>query len=273
MIRNETFILSSGLTIPKIGYGTWQIKNEDAPRLVKEAIQCGYRHIDTAIGYNNEIGVGEGIRASGIKREDLFITSKIPDFVKSYEEAKQCIENSLKRLGLEYLDLMLIHTPRPWDLLWDKNAHQYYEENVAVYKAMEEAYEAGKLKHIGISNFQIHDIENILANCKIKPHVNQICVFIGETPFGLIEYCKDKGILVEAYSPVGTGRLLKNERVIEMANKYGVSVAQLGIRYCLELGTLPLPKSSSLSHMENNLDVDFEIQDKDMKLLKEMTQY
>lgn len=272
MIINEYFVLSNGVKIPKIGFGTWQIPNDIAARCVKDALMCGYRHIDSAIAYGNEVGVGTGIKESNLKREDIFITSKIPAEIKSYEEAKKCINESLNRLDVDYIDLMLIHAPRPWANMRSDYEYKYYKENVEVYKALEEAYEAGKLKSIGISNFDKNDIDNILNNCKIKPHVNQICIYASHTPFDLIEYCHSLNILVEAYSPIGTGRLFKNEAVKLIADKYSVSIAQLGIRYCLQLNTLPLPKSVSKSHIEENKDIDFIISEEDMEALKQMNE-
>ena len=271
MLLQEKFVLSNGLEIPKIGLGTWQIKNEDVYDAVISAVKVGYRHIDTAIAYGNEEGVGKAIKDCGVERSNLYITSKIPAEVKSYEGAKKCIEESLSRLDLEYLDLMLIHAPRPWDQLWDPNANQCYKENLEVWKAMEEAHKAGKIKSIGISNFYYVDIKNILDNCEIKPHVNQICIFIGNTPQDAIDYCNDNGILVEAYSPIATGRLLNNKIVEEMANKYNVSIAQLCIKYCLDINTLPLPKSKTPSHILENTKVDFEINKEDLEKLRNLS--
>ncbi|MBP5216529.1 MAG: aldo/keto reductase, partial [Bacilli bacterium] len=177
---NETIKMNNGLSIPVLGVGLWQVSKEDAARVVKEGIELGYRHLDDAAAYRNEEEAGEGIRASGIAREELFVTTKIPAEFKSYEKAKQSIDDSLRRLGLEYLDLILIHAPRPWPLMWTKV--NYDKQNVEVYRAMEEALEEGKVRAIGVSNFSEHDIDNILAHCKVKPAVNQICVFAGNTP-------------------------------------------------------------------------------------------
>lgn len=267
MIKDEYFILNNGVKIPKIGLGMWQISNEDATPSVLWGLKYGYRHIDTAEAYGNEKGVGLAIKQSGVRREDIFITSKIHAHIKTYQEAKACIEQSLKDLDVDYIDLMLIHAPRPWDILWDPNAPRMYQENIEVYRAMEEAYKEGKLKSIGLSNFFIDDVRNILENCEIVPQVNQICIYIGNTPMDVIDYCKENNILVEAYSPIATGRLLNNELVKSIADKYGVSVARLCIRYCLEIDTLPLPKSNKENHIKENIDVDFEISKEDMELL------
>ena len=269
MIHKEYFVLSNGIKIPKLGFGTWQIPNENACECCLYALRSGYRHIDTAKAYGNEEGVGEAIKASKLNREDIFITSKIPAEVKTYEGAKRCIKESLDLLGVDYIDLMLIHAPRPWDeMRWDFE-YRYYKENIEVYRALEEVYEQGKIKSLGVSNFSIDDLKNIFDNSKIKPMVNQICVFIGETPIELIEFCQKEDILVEAYSPLGTGRLFKNEFVKQYADKYGVSIAQLAIRYTYQLGTLPLPKSVNPDHILNNMDINgFTISDEDMEALK-----
>jgi diketogulonate reductase-like aldo/keto reductase len=270
MILKENYTLSNGVKIPKLGLGTWFISDADSVQAVKDAVNLGYRHIDTAQAYMNERGVGEGIRTSGVKREELFVTTKLAAEVKSYDEAVASIDGSLKRLGLDYIDLMIIHSPKPWMEFHEENAHA--DGNREAWKALEEAYKAGKLKAIGVSNFQKADIENILGTCTVKPMVNQILAHISNTPKELIEYCEANGILVEAYSPVAHGELMKNEAVTNMAKKYEVSVPQLSIRYCLELGLLPLPKTANPAHMKNNADVDFEISAEDMETLKNLEQ-
>ncbi len=270
MILKEKFRLSNGIEIPKLGLGTWFISDEDAAQAVKDAVELGYRHIDTAQAYQNEQGVGEGIRTCSVKREEIFVTTKLAAEVKSYGEAVASIDQSLKTLGLEYIDMMIIHSPKPWMEFHEENA--YFEGNREAWMALEEAYKAGKLKAIGLSNFQQADIDNILASCSVKPMVNQILVHISNTPTELIEYSREKGILIEAYSPIAHGELMKNEAVKSIAEKYGVSVPQLSIRYCLELGLLPLPKTSNPAHMKHNAEVDFEISGADMEILKNMKQ-
>jgi len=270
MILEEKYTLSNGVEIPKLGLGTWFISDTDVVQAVVEATKLGYRHIDTAQAYQNERGVGEGIRASGVKREDLFVTTKLAAEVKSYDEAVASIEGSLKTLGLDYIDLMIIHSPRPWMEFHKDNP--FYEGNREAWRALEEAYKAGKLSAIGLSNFEQADIDNILETCTIKPMVNQILTHISNTPQELIQYSQDNGILVEAYSPVAHGELMKNQEVRNMAEKYGVTVPQLGIRYTLQLGLLPLPKTANPAHMKTNADVDFVISDEDMEFLKNMEQ-
>lgn len=266
MILQENYKLSNGVEIPKLGLGTWFISDEDAVKAVQDATELGYRHIDTAQAYQNEAGVGKGIKASGVKREDLFVTTKLTAEVKNYDEAVAAIDQSLKTMGLEYIDLMIIHSPKPW-MEFHEDDH-YFEGNREAWKALEEAYKAGKLKAIGLSNFQKEDVDNILESCTVKPMVNQILVHISNIPKELIQYCQDNDILVEAYSPVAHGELFKREEVKEMAEKYGVSVPQLAIRYDLQLGLLPLPKTANPDHMKTNADVDFEISQEDMEKLK-----
>ncbi len=265
MILNENYTLGNGLTIPKIALGTWQMSEEQAEQASLAAIRTGYRHIDTAAAYCNEKGVGRALKACGIPRGELFVTSKIPAEIKSYKQAKESIRNSLDYIGSE-IDLILIHSPTPWDELWG-NGNRYYEENLEVWKALEEEHRAGNIRALGVSNFNADDIRNILSHCEIKPLVNQICVYIGNVPKGVIEYCKDENILVEAYSPNATGRLKNNATVAETAKKYGVSVPRLGIRFCLQLGLLPLPKTVHEEYIRQNADVDFNISDGDMQLL------
>ncbi len=268
MILEETYTLSNGVEIPKLGLGTWFIKNQDAAEAVKDAVNIGYRHIDTAQAYGNENGVGQGIRKCGVKRENMFVTTKLAAEIKSYKEAVASIDKSLQTLGLDYIDLMIIHSPKPWAKFNGQDA--FFEGNREAWKALEEAYNAGKLKSIGLSNFEKEDVDNILDACTVKPMVNQILAHITNTPQELISYCQDEEILVEAYSPFGHGELFKNEDVKEMAEKYKVSLAQLAIRYCLQLDMLPLPKTSNSQHMKTNAEVDFVISDEDMTILKNM---
>jgi diketogulonate reductase-like aldo/keto reductase len=270
MTLKEKYTLSNGVKIPKLGLGTWEISDENAAQAVKDAVEIGYRHIDTAQGYFNERGVGEGIRTCGVSRGDLFLTTKMAAEVKTYNGAIESIDASLKTLGLDYIDLMIIHSPKPWMEYQEEN--RYPEGNRDAWRALEDAYKVGKLRAIGVSNFLVEDIENILGACSVEPMVNQILTHISNTPHALIEYCQGKGFLVEAYSPIAHGELLKNQEVIKMTEKYGVSVPQLSIRYCLQLGLLPLPKTANPRHMQNNAELDFEISSEDMEFLKNVEQ-
>lgn len=265
-ILNESYVLSNGVTIPKLGLGTWMIDDDKAAQAVREAVGIGYRHIDTAQGYGNERGVGEGVRTCGIPREEIFVTTKLEAAIKNYDGAAAAIDGSLERLGLGYIDLMLIHSPQPWTDFGE--ADRFFEGNREAWRALEDAYKAGKLRAIGVSNFGQADLNNILNNCTVKPMVNQILAHVSNTPLELIEYSQSKGILVEAYSPVAHGEMLKNEALAVMAAQYGVSTAQLCIRYCLQLDMLPLPKTANPEHMRENAAADFEISEADMEALK-----
>jgi len=266
MILDQKIKLNNGTEIPILGYGTWLLNNDIAAETIVKAVKAGYRHIDTARAYCNEKGVGEGIRASGVPRDQIYVTSKVAAEVKDYESAKKAIQESLDDLNIGYIDLMLIHSPQPWSK-FREDAH-YEKENVEVWKALEEFYKAGKLKAIGLSNFQKVDIDNILSNCTVKPAVNQVLAHITNTPFETIEYCQSNGIAVEAHSPIGHGEILKNKFLVEMANSYNVSVPQLCIRYLIQLNIIPLPKTLNPDHMKSNTEVDFVISDKDMETLK-----
>lgn len=268
MILQETYTLNNKVQIPKLGLGTWFIENDDVAEAVKEAVKLGYRHIDTAQAYQNEEGVGKGIKESGVDRSELFVTTKLAAEVKSYDEAVAAIDKSLEVMGLEFIDLMIIHSPKPWQDFQGED--RFFEGNLEAWKALEEAYEAGKLKAIGLSNFEIADVKNILENGKVKPAVNQVLAHISNVPKETIKFCEENDILVEAYSPIGHGELFKNDEVAEMAEKYGVSVPQLGIRFDLQLGLLPLPKTANPDHMKNNAALDFEISEEDMQKLQSM---
>jgi len=268
MILLENYSLSNGVNIPKIGLGTWLINDDVVSQAVKAAINIGYRHIDTAQAYGNEEGVGKGVITSGIKRDEMFVTTKLAAETKSYKEAVASIDASLNKLGLDYIDMMIIHSPKPWANFLESEPH--FEGNLEAWRALEEAYKAGKLRAIGLSNFEIQDLENILSSCAVKPMVNQILSHISNTPKELIQYCKDNSILVEAYSPFGHGELFKNKQVQEMAEKYKVSLAQLAIRYCLQLGLLLLPKTANPQHMKTNANVDFVISESDMLQLQNL---
>lgn len=263
----EKYILNNGIEIPKLGLGTWLINGEKAKEAVKEAIKLGYKHIDTAEAYGNEVEVGIGIKESGIPREEIFLTTKLAAEAKDYETAKKCIEESLNKLDCDYIDLMIIHSPQPWEYV-NKSENRYEQGNLEAWKALEEYYKAGKIKAIGVSNFQINDLKNILENAEIKPAVNQILCHISNTPLELISFCEDNNILVESYSPIAHGEILNNEKIKNIAKKYNVSVAQLCIKYTIQLGTVALPKASTREHIEENSKLDFIISDEDMEILK-----
>ncbi|MET3934716.1 aldo/keto reductase [Arthrobacter sp. OAP107] len=266
-ILNETYTLSNDVTVPKLGLGTWFIDDDRAAQAVRDAVGTGYRNIDTAQAYGNERGVGEGVRTSGVAREELFVSTKLAAEIKDYDGAVAAIDGSLKTLGLDYIDLMLVHAPQPWD---DFRGGDYAEGNREAWRALEEAHTAGKLRSIGVSNFLQQDLESILQGSTVAPHVNQLLVHAGNTPTELIAYCESNGILVEAYSPIAHGEILNNTHVAAMAEKYGVTVPQLCIRYTLQLGTVSLPKTANPEHMRSNAQVDFEITQQDMTTLRDL---
>ena len=266
---NEYLTLPNGIKVPQLALGTWLIDDDKASDAVKAALDIGYRHIDTAQAYANERGVGEGIRTSGINREDVFVTTKVAAEHKDYKSAAEGIDGSLKALGLDYIDLMIIHSPQPWVEVNQSN-NRYPEGNLEAWRALTDAYKAGKIRTIGVSNFLQDDIENIWNNAEIKPMVNQVLCHISNTPLELIEYCQNKGIVMEAYSPVAHGEALRIPAIAQMAEKYGVSVPQLCIRYDIQLGMIVLPKTANPEHMKSNADVDFVITDEDMLILKHL---
>lgn len=260
----QVYTLKNGVKMPKVGFGTWQIPDGDVCfTAVSQALKHGYRHIDTAAAYRNERSVGEAIKASGLKREDVFVTSKLQSHIKSYQETLDAFEKTLKELDMTYLDLYLIHAPWPWNEI----GKDCKEGNVQAYKAMEKLYREGKIRAIGVSNFSPEDLDNILKHCEIIPHVNQISFFIGNNQEETHRYCDAKGILVEAYSPLAIGYALSNQTIQDMAKKYNVTPAQLCIRYCIDKGTAPLPKSIHESRIMENTGLDFQIKKEDLDFL------
>jgi len=266
-IVNESYTLSNGIEIPKLGLGTWFIDDDKATGAVLAAVGVGYRNFDTAQAYGNERGVGEGVRASGVPRDELFVSTKLAAEIKDYDGAVAAIDASLDSLGLDYIDLMLIHSPQPWA---DFRGGEYAYGNRQAWRALEDAYKDGKIRAIGVSNFQQPDLENILSGATVVPHVNQLLVHAGNTPTDLLAYCANKDILVQAYSPIAHGEILKNAEIRALAEKYAVSIPQLCIRYVLQLGTVSLPKTANPEHMRSNAEVDFVIADDDMAALREL---
>lgn len=245
---------------------SWFIDDDQAAEAVRTAVKLGYRLIDTAQAYGNERGVGEGVRTCGVPREELFVASKVAAELKTYDEAKKSIDETLEKTGLDYLDQMIIHSPQPWNQF--RVEKRYFEENKAVWRALEDAQSEGKVRVIGVSNFLRDDLENLLSDCRVKPMVNQILLHISNTDLALLDYCHEQGIQVEAYSPIAHGEALKNPAIAEMAKKYGINAAQLCIRYVIELGAVALPKTANPDHMASNAAVDFTILSEDMETLK-----
>lgn len=269
MFFSQSAELANGVKIPRLGLGTWEIPDKQAGEAVRHAVKLGYRHLDTAQAYGNEAGVGSGVLSCGIPREELFITSKVAAENKTYQSAAESIDKTLVTMGLDYLDMMIIHSPQPW-AEW-RGEKRYFQENKEVWRALEDAHQAGKLRAIGVSNFLIDDLQSLLANCRTKPMVNQILAHIGNTPTELMDFCREQGILTEAYSPIAHGAILNNASLADMAARYGVSVPQLCIRYVLQLGAVALPKTANPAHMQANAELDFEISDTDMKTLRSLS--
>ena len=227
----------------------------------------GYRHIDTAQAYHNEKGVGQGIKDSGISRDQIFINSKVEAEIKNYQEAKKSIDETLDRMDLDYLDMMIIHNPQPWKEV-NQSDDRHFEGNIETWRALTDAMKEGKLRAIGVSSFQPEDLQNLIDNSDVKPMVNQILCHIGATPKKLVNFCQEHDIVVESFSPVAHGEALTNNTIKTMAEKYQVSVAQLCIRYDWQLNTVVLPKSVNPEHMKQNAELNFEISDIDMKTLE-----
>lgn len=260
----DCFKLSNGVEIPCIGFGTWQTPDgEVCVSSVKEAVACGYRHIDTATAYGNEASVGRGIAECGVPRKDLFITTKLWNTEHGYDRTMAAFEKSMKDLGLETLDLYLIHWPNPIDF-----RDHWQEANAGTWKAFEELYAAGKIRAIGVSNFMIRHMEELLKTATVVPMVNQIFLCPGETQDELAKYCGEKNILLQAYSPLGNGKIFDVPEVRKIAEKYGKTVAQVCIRWSLQRGYNPLPKSVTASRIKENTQVfDFELSGEDVSYL------
>lgn len=269
----QTVKLSNGVQMPVIGYGTWRTPNENVPDLVYAAIKAGYRHIDTAAKYANESGVGEGISraiADGIvTREELFVTTKVWNSDRGYGRTKAAFERSMNELKLDQLDLYLIH--------WPATAHQYdcwKELNSETWCAMEDLYQEGRVRAIGVCNCKNHHLKPIMEGANIKPMVNQIEIHPGLAQVQSVRYGQENGIVMQAWSPLGTGRMVKNEQLIAMAARYGKTSAQLCLRWLLQRGIVPLPKSWNPERMAQNLDVfGFDLTDEDMAEIEAMAYF
>lgn len=260
--KDAVYTLINGVKIPVVGFGTWQVQDgKEAYDSVMEALKVGYRHIDTAEAYQNEESVGRAIKDSGIPRKELFITTKLWNRHGTYEEAKQALANSLKRLGLDYVDLYIIHWPNPL-----KHRPDYETRNKEVYRAMEDAYLEGKIRSIGVSNFRIHHLEALFKSARIKPMVNQIYVNPSDQEEDVVAFNEEHDILTEAYSPLGTGKIFEIKSLEMISKKYHKSIGQVVLRWSLEHGYLPLPKSVTPSRIKENLDLfDFSLDEEDIK--------
>ncbi|MGJ8551044.1 aldo/keto reductase [Winogradskyella wichelsiae] len=258
------FTLNNGIKIPSLGFGTWKTPDgETAIESIKKAVEIGYKHIDAAAIYANEEGVGAGIKACGIERKDLFITSKLWNAERGYESTLKAFEKTLEDLQLDYLDLYLIH--------WPAAAHQFenwQEINAETWRAMEKLHNEGKIKSLGVSNFMPHHLEPLMKTAKIQPSINQIEYHPGFTQPDCIKFCADNNIQVEGWSPLGRGEVLNNGILKSIAEKYNKSVAQVCIRWALQNGVIPLPKSVTPHRIEENFDVfNFQLTASDMTVI------
>jgi diketogulonate reductase-like aldo/keto reductase len=266
-VLSETYDLSNGDQIPKIGFGTWLLKEGDqCYNAVADALRLGYRHIDTARAYHNEASVGRAVRDSGIAREEIYITSKLPAEAKEYDKAVEEFETTMDEIGLDYLDLYLVHAPWPWDEV----GKDCREENREIWKAMEKFLASGRVKAIGVSNFNPDDLDSLFPACKTLPMVNQIRWFIGLDPSDTVQKCAEHNILVEAYSPFAHGLIVNHPEIGDLATRYSVSAPQLCIRYLLQKGAVVLPKATKTPHIQQNAYLNFEISAADMSVLDAM---
>lgn len=264
----QNYTLANGVQIPAVGLGTWQTPDDETGyQAVLSALKLGYRHIDTAQGYRNEDIVGRAVRDSGISREEVFITSKLDNPNHGYDNTIRSFEETLQKLGTDYVDLFLIHWPNPLQY-----RSTWQQTNAETWKAFEELYYAGKIRAIGISNFRQHHIDELLKTAEITPMVNQIRLCPGDTQDELVKYCRERNILLEAYSPLGTGQIFKVLEMQALAEKYHKSIAQICIRWSLQNGFLPLPKSVTAERISENIDVfGFELSDEDVGLIAGLT--
>ncbi|MDR1298653.1 MAG: aldo/keto reductase, partial [Oscillospiraceae bacterium] len=257
---SECYTLGNGVKIPCVGFGTWQAPDgEVAVAAVREAIAAGYRHIDTAEMYENEVSVGRAVRESGVARSELFITSKLANPAHGYDATVAAFEGTMSKLGLDYIDLFLVHWPNP-----AATRDIWKEANAGTWRAFEEFYASGRARSIGVSNFRPHHFDALLETAKVTPHVNQILLCPGETQDSVRAYCDARNILLEAYSPLGTGRALTDPVLLSIAEKYSKTPAQVCINWSLRHGWLPLPKSVTPSRIRENADVfGFDLPDDD----------
>jgi len=263
----DCYTLANGVEIPCIGFGTWQTPDGAvAVSSVLAAIEAGYRHIDTAQAYENERSVGAAVKQSGIPRKELFITSKLRNDDHGYEKTMAAFEGTMKRLDTDYLDLYLIHWPNPIQF-----RQNWQEANAGTWKAFEELYKAGRIRAIGISNFRVHHIEELLKTATVAPMANQIRLCPGDTQDEVADYCRSRNILLTAYSPLGVGQIFEVPEMQALAEKYGKSIAQICIRWSLQRGYLPLPKSVTPARIKENAAVfDFELEAADVQLMADL---
>lgn len=264
----DCFKLNNGMKIPCVGFGTYKAAEGNNVEVLKTDIEAGYRYFDTASFYQTEDFLGQAIRESNLPREDFFLVSKMWKDEMGYQQTKDALEKSLKRLGTDYLDIYLIHWPRP-----SADCENWKELDLETWRAMEELQKEGKIRGLGLSNFLPHHIKNILENGTVKPVVNQLELHPGYMQQAAVQYCKEHGIQMQAWSPIGRRRILEDGLILELAGKYQVSPAQLCLRFLLQNDIIPLPKSSSMERMKQNMDLfHFEISEEDVSRLATMPQ-
>lgn len=264
----DCYTMNNGVKIPCVAYGTYKAADGKSIDTIAEAIACGYRYFDTASFYGTESYLAEAIQVSGLNRSDFFIASKVWKEEMGYEKTKEAFARTLENLKTDYLDLYLIHWPKP-----SPEYEDWKQLDLDTWRAMEELYKEGKIKALGVSNFLPHHLENLLANCEIKPTVNQIEFHPGYTQEATVRYCQEYGILVQAWSPIGRARMLNETMLIEMSERYQVSPAQICLRYAVQRGIIPLPKSSSAERMKQNQDLfSFCLDEEDMWRLTTLPQ-
>ena len=263
-MKKEYTVLSNGVKMPNLAFGTFKVNEGDDVQIILDAINVGYRHFDTAAFYNTEEALGKAIKKSGIPREEFFITTKVWKTCMGYEGAKKSFEESLEKLDMDYVDLLLIHWPRP-----DEKS-DWKKLDIETWKAFEEIYKEGRAKAIGVSNFLNHHMQNILDNCEVVPMVNQIEFHPGYIQKDVVDFDKEHGIVVEAWSPLGRERVFKDELLNKLAEKYGKSVAQICLAFAIQMDVVPLPKSSSAERMKQNMNIDFELEKEDFEKILNM---
>ncbi len=260
-------ILNNGIKIKSPGFGTWTLDDISAEDAVLKALSCGYRHIDTAEYYKNEVGVGKAIKASGIARDEIFVTSKLWTTSRGYNEAIEALNGSLSRLGLDYLDLFLIH----WPAVPEKHDN-WREINLNTWRALEHLYKEGKVRAIGLSNFMENHISALLQDAEIAPMVNQIEFHPGYMQKECVEFCKKNGIALTAWAPLGRGEALEHPIICEIAKKHGVTPAKVTLSWVWANGLIPLVKSSNINRMKENLTaIDVALTDEDVEKISSLS--
>ncbi|CAJ1227796.1 aldo/keto reductase [Lactiplantibacillus xiangfangensis] len=266
----DTFKLNNDVLMPKVGFGTWQTRpGKETYDAVSNALKAGYRFIDTAKAYQNEKSVGEALRDANVNREDVFVQTKLPGETKTYDQTMADFESSLSALDLDYVDSYIIHAPWPWNQM----GANYDTQNRDVWRAMQDVYNSGRAKAIGVSNFNSHDLENLLTwdGLTVKPAVDQIQYYVGHTQSSIVKTAEAAGIVVQAYSPLATGGLLSDPTLERLADKYQVSLPQLALRFIIQNGVAPLPKARAMAHVEANTELDFEISSEDMTYMNQLS--